>query len=178
MNSSNPFAQLIALEQRYRRRQENFGSGFEGGEVIAGRLALRCNSWYFSLTMDQVAEIIPLPRYTRVPGVKPWLLGIANLRGMVITVIDLFHFLVGEASKQTKSSRIIVVRSEDWLYGLLVDEVIGMRHFADDAAKQPDQIDTAIQPYISAVLQGDGKDWLAFDMSVLLQNKQFLDASA
>jgi len=57
---------------------------------IRGRLALRLSSWNLLFSMDDVAEIIPVPRnITRVPGVKRWLLGIANLRGKVISVSDL-----------------------------------------------------------------------------------------
>ena len=176
--STDPFGLLLDLEQRYRRRREAAAGASAGGEIVAGRLALRCGPWRLSLTMDQVAEIMPVPRYTRVPGVQTWLLGIANLRGRVITIIDLNHFLRGEASRQTGTSRIIVVRSEDWLYGLLVDEVIGMRHFGDEAGKPPNQqLDPAIRPYVTAVLRGDGKEWLALDMKILLENGSFLDAS-
>ncbi|NIW97783.1 MAG: chemotaxis protein CheW, partial [Phycisphaerae bacterium] len=66
---------------------------------------------------------------TRIPSAKPWLMGIANLRGTVITIVDLAHFLERNPILPAKTNRIIVARSGDWHYGLLVDEVIGMRHF-------------------------------------------------
>ena len=175
---TQPFDLLLELEQRYRRRREGGGDAQQSGDIVAGRLALRCGPWYLSLTMDQVAEIMPVPRYTRVPGVQTWLLGIANLRGRVITVVDLGQFLRGEASRQTASSRIIVAESENWRYGLLIDEVIGLRHFSDDAIKPPDvTIEPAVRPYVLAVLHGEGQGWLAFDINTLLKNRKFLDAS-
>lgn len=175
---AQPFDLLLDLEQRYRRRGEGGADAQQSGEVIAGRLVLRCGPWFLSLTMDQVAEIMPLPRYTRVPGVRAWLLGIANLRGRVITVVDLGHFLRGEASRRTAASRIIVAESEEWRYGLLVDEVIGLRHFSDDAVKPPGPaLDSVVRPYVMAVLQGEGKEWLAFNINTLLKNEKFLDAS-
>ena len=178
VSAVDPFSLLLNLEQRYRRRQESAQGTSSGGEIVSGRLALRCGPWNLSLTMDQVAEIMPVPRFTRVPGVQAWLLGIANLRGRVITIIDLNHFLCATTSRRTGTSRIIVVRSDDWLYGLLVDEVIGMRHFGDETGKPPSQqIDPAIRPYVTTVLHGDNKDWLALDVKGLLENESFLDAS-
>jgi twitching motility protein PilI len=64
-----------------------------------------------------------------VPGVKRWLLGIANLRGKVISVTDLRDFLTGRPTMQLPGSQIVIVRAGEWDYGLLVDEIIGMRHF-------------------------------------------------
>jgi len=69
--------------------------------------------------MDDVAEIVPLLRITQVPGVKRWLLGIANLRGKVISVSDLRDFLTGRLTPQLPSSQVVVVRAGGWDYGLL-----------------------------------------------------------
>lgn len=172
-----PLDLLLELEQRYRQRSAGSEAG-QGGEVVAGRLAMRCGQWRLCLTMEQVAEIMPLPMYTRVPGVKAWLTGIANLRGRVVTVIDLGCFLNGQATPKTKNNRVVVSQSDDWLYGLLVDEIIGMRHFANDA-EQPisADLDPIIKPYTTTNFHSDGHDWLAFDVEALLQNEQFLNAS-
>jgi len=175
---SHPFDLLNELEQRYRQHSDVGSEVQQSGEIIAGRLALRCGPWYLSLAMNEVAEIIPVPRHTRVPGVQPWLLGIANLRGRVITVVDLGQYLCGNASRQTPTSRIVVADSSDWRYGLLIDEVIGMRYFGDSTAPNANTaLDPAIRPYIRTITQSEDKQWLAFDLNALLKSRKFLDAS-
>ncbi len=68
-----------------------------------------------------------------MPGVKPWVKGVANLRGRLLPVMDLGGFLGLELSKARKQRRVLVVEYNDLFVGLLVDEVVGMQHFAQDA---------------------------------------------
>ena len=138
--------------------------------------------------MDEISEIIPVPSVTHIPGVKPWLMGVANLRGTVISVVNLRQFLFGKASPINAASRIIVVDVGDWSYGLLIDEVIGMRHFADASRLALDDkallenaatgLSDTLKPYIIDAYSGEGHHWLVFDVDMLLENANFLDAAA
>ena len=44
---------------------------------------------------DEVVEILPVPALTPVPGAQPWMLGVANMRGNLLPVVDLKWFLEG-----------------------------------------------------------------------------------
>ncbi|MFZ1643143.1 MAG: chemotaxis protein CheW [Candidatus Contendobacter sp.] len=143
-----------------------------------GRLALRLGSWNLLFPMDDVAEIVPLPRVTRVPGVRRWLLGIANLRGKVISVSDLRDFLTDRPTTQLPSSQTVVLRAGAWDYGLLVDEVVGMRHFGSQhRLANLDAVDASLRPYVIEAFLNDGQYWLAFDAGKLLADPGFLHAS-
>ena len=129
-------------------------------------------------SMDEVLEIIPVPPITRVPGVKSWLMGIANLRGTVISVVNLREFFSGKPSIPTPSSRIVIVRSGEWHYGVLVDEVIGMHNF-DVESKLPslDAIDANLRPYLTEAFHSEDTEWLAFNADRLLNDSRFLGAA-
>lgn len=173
----HPFDILAQLDQRIRRRVPIAAAGAQLSE-IRGRLALRLGSWNLLVAMDEVAEIIPLPRITRVPGVKRWLLGIANLRGRVISVSDLRDFLTGRPTTQLPSSQTVVLRAGAWDYGLLVDEVVGMRHFGSQhRLANLDAVDASLRPYVIEAFLNDGQYWLAFDAGKLLADPGFLHAS-
>ena len=78
-----------------------------------------------------VREVLPIPeQVTRVPGAKPWLRGIANLRGQLLTVVDLKSFLGAGAPAADRQARVLVVASREVPTGLIVDEVIGFRRFS------------------------------------------------
>ena len=147
--------------------------------VGKGLLAVRVGEWRLLFAMDAITEIIPLPRITRVPGVQPWLLGIANLRGIVIAVIDLQAFVNDKPTSFMAGSRLLLVRSGEWHYGLVVDEIIGMRHFGPE--KQLDEFATVtsgLQPYIIRMFASDQSQWLVLDVDRLLNDPKFLQTTS
>ena len=173
--SLHPFDQLLEIDSRSRFRSTTEA---ECPAALRGRLALRLGAWNLMFALEEVAEIIPLPRITRVTGVKTWLLGMANLRGVVISVVDLREFLTGKPTMLGPNSRVVVVRSGEWHYGLLVDEIIGMRQFGqEDKLPALDMIDAGLRPYLTEAFQGENKKWLAFSASRLLNDARFLGAA-
>lgn len=173
----HPFDILLQLDLRVRERMPVAAASMQLSEM-RGRLALRLGSWNLLFSMDDVAEIVPLPRITRVPGVKRWLLGIANLRGKVISVSDLRDFLTGRPTPQLPTSQVVVVRAGEWNYGLLVDEVIGMRHFGPQHRLATlDTVEEDLRAYVAEAFLNDGQYWLAFNAGKLLANPGFLHAS-
>ena len=176
--SAHPFDQLLDVDSRVRGRSLPSSDAEGPAQHTGGSLALRLNEWRLLFPLNEASEIIPVPRITRVPGVKPWLMGIANLRGMVITAVDLRAFLCGKPAALTSSSRLVVVRSDSWGYGLLVDEIIGMRHFGPDAKMQDlDSVDAEVRRFLLGGYLSDGAQWLCFDTARLLNDTKFLGAA-
>lgn len=174
----HPFDILLDIDRRSRGRNDS-ETAVPQATGTSGRLALRLGQWHLMFLMEDVSEIIPLPSITRVPGVKPWLLGIANLRGTVITIIDLQRFLSSKATTVVNNSRVVVISADEWDYGLLIDEVIGMRHFgADSRLHNVGTVDVHLRPYLTEAFNGEGKLWLTFSVDRLLEDPNFLNAAA
>jgi len=76
----------------------------------------------FGLSMEQVAEIIRLPQTIGVPLTPPALVGLANLRGNVLPILDLRQILALEKSKNTDATRVLVADIGSQM-GLIVDRV-------------------------------------------------------
>lgn len=179
-----PFDLLLDIDRRSREQLPVAATATAvtttaASSQSAGRLAVRVGPWNFLLTMDDVAEIIPVPRVTIVPGVKPWLLGIANLRGTVMVVVDWQHYLGGKPAVLMPNSRLIVVRSGEWHYGLLADEIINMRQFSTDSRLPSlDGIAASLRPYISEAFAAEQQQWLALMINRLLEDPRFLNATS
>jgi purine-binding chemotaxis protein CheW len=89
--------------------------------MTATHLRVRSGEEQYALPVEEVREIAPLGRVSPVPGAPAEVLGVWNLRGDVMAVIDLATVL-GIAGGE--ASRIVVAEQGDLHAGLVVDEVI------------------------------------------------------
>ncbi len=171
--SQTAFELLLDIDRRCRllaadlpsqeaRQQRWSGIGFRLGE-----------HWYVA-PMGEVAEVLHEPRCTLMPGVKTWVKGVANLRGRLLPVMDLGGFLGHALSKARKQRRVLVVEYEDIFVGLLVDEVVGMQHFAQDALMA---ITGPAAPFIQGQFGGEPL-WQVFSPFALAQAPGFMDVAA
>ena len=83
----HPFALLLNIADRSRRNASALPQQVEvllWGGLLAG---------IFAADMNDVAEILQPPRLTKVPGVRSWVLGVANVRGRLVPVMDLAGLL-------------------------------------------------------------------------------------
>lgn len=172
----HPFEQLLELDRRSRSRAPAAAAAPAPGAMA--RLALRLDTWHLLLPLEEVAEVIPVPRITRVPGTKPWLLGIASLRGTIVSVSDLRAFLDGRPSTPTVASRVVVVGAGNGRHGLLVEEVIGMRHFGPSSRLADlEGLGAGLRRYVGEGFQGERHRWWQLNLGLLLKDPRFLDAA-
>lgn len=78
---------------------------------------------------DEVVEIMSMPQVTPVPGSQPWLLGVANVRGNLLPIVDLKQFLEGERTVLHESQRVLIVRQPGGDVAVTIDELFGQRSF-------------------------------------------------
>lgn len=137
---------------------------------LAGTRALIDLAW--------LAEILPLVPLTRVPQVQPWMRGIANVRGKLLPVADGAQFL-GAAKTPAKQQRILVIFSEEFSAGLIVDRVEGLRRFPHDAYVAPDELaDSPLRRYAVGGLRDPGQGVMPlFKPALLFRDPLFRDAT-
>jgi purine-binding chemotaxis protein CheW len=86
-------------------------------------VALRCGATSFGIPIDKVREVVMVPDITPVPDSGPHVLGIINLRGRILPVIDLALRLALGPGPRERAGRILVVEQDgQHLVGLLVDD--------------------------------------------------------
>jgi twitching motility protein PilI len=132
-------------------------------------------------SMDDISEIVSIPPITRIPGVRPWVLGMANMRGMLLPVIDMEKFIYGENSVASTSSnkRLLVIELGEVFVGLVIENVLGMRHFWLDEkeAELPTSLDKEMAPFIEYSYKRVGKNIPVFSMPRLVDSEAFMDVA-
>ena len=128
--------------------------------------------------MGEVIEIAPVPEYTLVPGTKPWALGIANVRGRLLPIVDLECFFGSRLAGNRRNYRVLITEINKVYVGLVVNKVFGLQHFEEAGFVSPDG--SRIEAYgnfIDAEYPDENRTWYRFLPSRLLEDREFADAS-
>jgi twitching motility protein PilI len=168
--------------QEYQRRSEGFtpGEGASGAhsEEWSG-VTFRVGDSRLACHIDSVQEIIPLPSSTPVPGAKDWILGLANVRGALMTIVDFSWFLNGSRTPQTSLTRLLSIGTQKAPVGLLIDEVFGQRHFLNsDAVEAELPNDSTLNGLIHRQHQLGSESWLELEIDQLFVTTEFLNGAA
>jgi purine-binding chemotaxis protein CheW len=98
----------------------------EAVEAVPDAIVVRLGVARYAVPMADVAEVIPVPRVTRVPGMPSWLAGVVNWRGHVLPLLDLRPVLGEPSSPLPTSSRVVVLTRDGVEAGLVVELVTGL----------------------------------------------------
>ncbi|MES9969561.1 MAG: chemotaxis protein CheW [Candidatus Thiodiazotropha sp.] len=166
-------ALLAELEQRCRDsayglpQQKLIQSYWEGVMFYVGENR-------FVAPLSGVKEILNHPSsLTPVPGSKPWMMGVANVRGTLIPVVDLQLYLIGKKTRHGRRSRVLVISLGSGFTGVLVGEMVGMRHFAKETARKTQFTDEKFTKYVQFEFDQDGMTWPVFSLSALAEDSGF-----
>jgi len=178
IGTNTAFAKLLEYEKRagtFRPgSREGHGPADEWTGVVFSLAGNRvtCN-------IDRIGEILPCPQSTPVPGAKPWIIGLANVRGELLTVVDLAWYLGGTPTRIGPGSRLLAASLSKAPIGLLIDEVHGQRHFLDsDAVPAELDDDSPLQGVVAREHRLGSETWYELDLDRLFTSPEFLHGAA
>lgn len=144
----------------------------DGGASPSRRLiVLEGGGYRFGLFVENVREIIPAPPYTPLPGSTACVLGLANVRGRIITVIDLAARL--RLPPVGPDHSIVMVQHGERMAGIAVQEAFRMVEVDTAALSAPAEalqklaIDRA---YLRGVAEHDGHLVVVVDPNEILRS--------
>lgn len=141
-----------------------------GADTHVNQLGLLIGSQRWLLPLQQAGEIVSVGTITPVPLTQDWFLGVTNIRGNLVTVVDYARFCGESPSVVDKDSRIIAFAPAlSFNAGLLVSRVLGLRnmaqmqeHAGEGAQQPPGHIDQ------------DGHIWRQLDLAAAAVDPRFL----
>ena len=173
-----PFDLLLALEQRARDAAAGARDGAAALEWIG--VAFRMGGETFLVERDEAREVMGVPSpITRVPGARQWIMGLANVRGQLLPVIDLKQYFGSGETVTGRNTRVIVVNHREVPAGLVVDEVLGFRRFAErefNAESPPTLI--RCEHYLAGSFRRGSEAWPVLSLRSLVESPAFLQGSA
>ena len=130
----------------------------------------------YGINVMQVQEVLRHTEIAPVPGAPDYVLGIINLRGNVVTVIDTRSRFGLPSSDITDNTRIVIIESDEQVVGILVDsvaEVVYLRSSEIDSAPNVGTEESA--KFIQGVSNRDGQLLILVDLNKLLNDEEWTE---
>lgn len=133
----------------------------------------------YGIRVMQVQEVVRVPDIAPVPGAPEYVLGIINLRGNVVTVIDTRRRFSLAPREHDDATRIVIVEAKGHVVGLLVDnvaEVVELR--ASQIETAPNVGNEKTSRFIEGVHSRDNELLILVDVDRLLTEQEWQEVTA
>lgn len=174
MDSDN-IGRRTRLREFQTKLVERMQAATSGVATQASKLGVMIGQTRWLLSLQEAGEIVSVGQMTKVPLTQDWFLGLTNIRGNLVSVIDLARFRGMTLTPIDKESRIVAFAPTlSFNSGLLVSRVMGLRNVADMELQQSDDSGDVVPWAAKQYLDRDSQVWTELDLSLIVQDPQFL----
>jgi twitching motility protein PilI len=154
---------------------ERMQAARSGVDARVNQLGIMIGQSRWLLNLQEAGEIVSVGVITPVPLTQDWFLGLSNLRGNLISVIDFARFQGLAPSMIDKDSRIVAFAPVlSFNSGLLVSRVMGLRNVAEMELKAVDPKEDAARWATRRYVDHESQVWTELNLSLVVQDPQFL----
>ncbi len=175
-----PFEYLLSVDRKCIALQGGLVQQ-ESDVSFSHGLAFQLSTHKYIIPIADVTEVLAVNDLTGIPRSPSWLVGIANVRGNLITLLDTHEFIFGKPIQgKVDSKRMLLVNQDIHYYGLIIDSIIGMKSFNADQGidEVPEGFDYDHIDHISA-FYSSGEEWFAaLSIQSLLSDERFAQLQA
>ena len=132
----------------------------------------------YGINVMQVQEVLRYTEIAPVPGAPPYVLGIINLRGNVVTVIDTRSRFALPNAETTDQTRIVIIEAENQVVGILVDavaEVVYLRQSEIETTPNVGNDESA--KFIQGVCHKNDELLILVDLEKLMSDEEWMEIS-
>lgn len=174
MNAEDNVIVATQLEEQVDEKQEN-------ASVIDFKMVtFSLGGKDYSIDIMHVKEIAKAGRFTYVPNTLPFVLGVYNLRGEIIPILDLrlFFNVDIEPRKENKLENMLILSIDDQKFGVVVDKIDKVIGVQKSTIQPPHPLFGDINiKYIEGVVESNNRLYVLLDVTRIFSNKEGLDAN-
>jgi len=154
---------------------ERMHAAASGTTERSNRLGVMIGQSRCLLNLQEAGEIVSVGTITEVPLTQPWFLGLTNIRGNLVSVVDFAHFRGMPPTPIDKESRIVAFAPTlSFNGGLLVARVLGLRNIAEMEAHDGDAAREDAPWSVQRYVDRDTQVWTELNLSLVAQDPRFL----
>jgi len=168
-------ARRTRLREFQAQLVERMQAANSGALAQANHLAVMIGQTRWLLSLHEAGEIVSVGAITKVPLTQDWFLGLANVRGNLLGLVDLACFHGMPPTPVNKECRIIAFSPAlSFNCGLLVSRVMGLRKLAS-LQPEPGSEDAGMPWRVRRYVDRESHVWTELNLSLMVQNPQFLN---
>lgn len=150
-----------------------------GTEQDNSYLTFELSGELFSISVFKVIEIIEYPEVTKVPNSPKYLLGVLNLRGNVIPLVDTRQKFSMDIASHDKDTSVIImelnIEGEKMLVGGLVDKVLDVINLNKDQIKPSPTLGSKYKPeFILGMGESNDKFYMLVDIDKVFSTDEII----
>jgi purine-binding chemotaxis protein CheW len=169
---ASPAERAIFRDRARNLMQAPEGESLEGSIPTA---VVGLNGEYFGVDLKLTQEFSNVHNLTPIPCCPGHVVGNMNLRGHVLTILDIRNLLGMATNELSHAPRVIVVRMDDISAGVLVDDIHDIIYLKPwDIGPVPSAIQKVSEKYISGVALYGGKAMTILNLSNILSSEDLL----
>jgi twitching motility protein PilI len=153
---------------------ERMQAAREQTDVRDNQLGVIIGQRHWLLSLQETGEVVPVTAITKVPLTQDWYLGLLNIRGNLISVIDFARYQGLAPTEIEAATRIVTFAPALGINcGLVVSRVLGLRNVTEmqlQSEAAADQVAWAGNIY----RDNDSQEWTALSLSAIAQEQRFL----
>jgi len=164
-------SQLREYQSSILARLENAKKA--GAEAPAGYLGVVIGSKNVLVSLQEISETLPIMDIHSVPIVKPWFLGVANVRGVLYAINDLAQLLENTFTAISSNARLLLMSDAVTSnVAFVVDKMIGLRKL-DEMKLREDVAEETICLKAQTYQDEENRVWHVLDCDKLVNSKEF-----
>lgn len=168
-NSDNAAVSLVDDKDRGASREEQTTVDFK-------MVTFSLSEKDYAIDIMHVKEIIMTGNFTHVPNVLPFVVGVHNLRGDIIPIIDMKKFFNIRAEQRTpgQNENIIILTLDDQTFGIVVDKIDKVVGIQKSTIRPPHPLFSDVNiKYISGVVENNDRLYILLDVErIFSKNSQ------
>jgi len=111
----------------------------------------------FGIEILAVKEVLPLPQYTRLPNVAAYILGVFNLRGMILPLVDIRYILGIKPKAAESSDMILLIEQGKTRIGIIVERVLDIVNVDESRIELPTRnLSPLFGNYVGGIYKKEG----------------------
>lgn len=166
MQSNTP-AQLVTDKEKQSRG------------TVTKVLSVQLGRDVYGIDMSDAIEVVELNTLTVVPYVPPFIKGVMNLRGQIITVVDIGYFLTETVGSLNHEARVVIVDIDGDSVGVVMDKVLGTLNVHTDEIQPPlATLKGDVSWFVKGQVRVDDQITVLLDIKSLLTNRDMAKLSS
>jgi twitching motility protein PilI len=164
-------SQLREYQTNILARLENAKKA--GAETSAGYLGVVIGSKNVLVSLREISETLPVSEIQPVPIVKPWFLGVSNVRGVLYAINDVAQLLEATFTSISSNARLLLISDTvSSNVAFVVEKMIGLRNINE---MKPHEIEHEESACLKTQTYQDDENriWHMMDCDKLVRSKEF-----